>query len=99
VLDGRGSASPSAAPYGGSSKANFKVGWDYALLLARLYASKFGFTDREGLSFADLQRRQNHAQQQKPAYSGKEDQRHADAGLAVYLGHEVGGGNVEGHAG
>ena len=29
--------------YGGTSKANFKVGWDYALLLARLYASKFGF--------------------------------------------------------
>jgi dolichol-phosphate mannosyltransferase len=29
--------------YGGASKANFKVGWDYALLLARLYASKFGF--------------------------------------------------------
>ena len=28
---------------GGASKANFKVGWDYALLLARLYASKFGF--------------------------------------------------------
>jgi dolichol-phosphate mannosyltransferase len=27
----------------GSSKANFKVGWDYALLLARLYAAKYAF--------------------------------------------------------
>jgi len=27
----------------GASKANFKVGWDYAKLLARLYAGKFGF--------------------------------------------------------
>jgi dolichol-phosphate mannosyltransferase len=26
----------------GASKANFKVGWDYAKLLARLYASRFG---------------------------------------------------------
>jgi dolichol-phosphate mannosyltransferase len=26
----------------GESKANFKVGWDYARLLARLYARKFG---------------------------------------------------------
>lgn len=29
--------------YRGASKADFKVGWDYALLLARLYAGKFGF--------------------------------------------------------
>ena len=27
----------------GTSKANFKVGWDYAKLLARLYADRFGF--------------------------------------------------------
>jgi len=27
----------------GTSKANLKVGWDYAKLLARLYAGKFGF--------------------------------------------------------
>jgi dolichol-phosphate mannosyltransferase len=27
----------------GASKANFKVGWDYAKLLARLYADRFGF--------------------------------------------------------
>lgn len=27
----------------GASKANLKVGWDYALLLGRLYAAKFGF--------------------------------------------------------
>jgi dolichol-phosphate mannosyltransferase len=27
----------------GTSKANFKVGWDYAKLLARLYAERFGF--------------------------------------------------------
>lgn len=27
---------------GGESKANFKVGWDYARLLARLYARRFG---------------------------------------------------------
>jgi len=27
----------------GASKANFKVGWDYAKLLARLYAVRFGF--------------------------------------------------------
>ena len=27
----------------GTSKANFKVGWDYAKLLARLYVGKFGF--------------------------------------------------------
>jgi dolichol-phosphate mannosyltransferase len=27
----------------GASKANFKVGWDYAKLLARLYAERFGF--------------------------------------------------------
>ncbi|MGA2633555.1 MAG: polyprenol monophosphomannose synthase [Terracidiphilus sp.] len=27
--------------HSGSSKANFKVGWDYAKLLARLYAGKF----------------------------------------------------------
>jgi dolichol-phosphate mannosyltransferase len=29
--------------YRGASKANFKVGWDYALLLARLYTGKFCF--------------------------------------------------------
>lgn len=29
--------------FGGASKANFKVGWDYAKLLARLYVGKFGF--------------------------------------------------------
>lgn len=29
--------------YRGASKANFKVAWDYALLLARLYAGKLGF--------------------------------------------------------
>jgi dolichol-phosphate mannosyltransferase len=29
--------------YRGSSKANFKVAWDYGLLLARLYAGKLGF--------------------------------------------------------
>jgi dolichol-phosphate mannosyltransferase len=28
--------------YRGASKANFKVGWDYAKLLARLYAVRFG---------------------------------------------------------
>jgi dolichol-phosphate mannosyltransferase len=27
----------------GASKANFKVAWDYGLLLARLYAGKYGF--------------------------------------------------------
>jgi dolichol-phosphate mannosyltransferase len=27
----------------GASKANFKVGWDYAKLLAGLYAERFGF--------------------------------------------------------
>ncbi|MGA2349181.1 MAG: polyprenol monophosphomannose synthase [Terracidiphilus sp.] len=27
----------------GASKANFKVGWDYAKLLVRLYAERFGF--------------------------------------------------------
>jgi len=30
----------------GSSKANFKVGWDYAKLLVRLYAGRFGFGGR-----------------------------------------------------
>jgi dolichol-phosphate mannosyltransferase len=30
----------------GASKANFKVGWDYAKLLLRLYASRFGFGRR-----------------------------------------------------
>ncbi|MGP8174163.1 MAG: polyprenol monophosphomannose synthase [Terracidiphilus sp.] len=29
--------------YRGASKANFKVAWDYARLLARLYAGRFGF--------------------------------------------------------
>jgi len=29
--------------YRGASKANFKVAWDYAFLLARLYAGKLGF--------------------------------------------------------
>jgi dolichol-phosphate mannosyltransferase len=32
--------------YRGASKAGFKVGWDYARLLARLYAGKFGFWNR-----------------------------------------------------
>jgi dolichol-phosphate mannosyltransferase len=32
--------------YRGASKANFKVGWDYALLLARLYAERFGLSRR-----------------------------------------------------
>ncbi len=32
--------------HSGASKANFKVGWDYAKLLARLYAVKFGFRRR-----------------------------------------------------
>jgi dolichol-phosphate mannosyltransferase len=30
----------------GASKANMKIGWDYAKLLARLYAEKFGFGKR-----------------------------------------------------
>jgi dolichol-phosphate mannosyltransferase len=30
----------------GASKANFKVGWDYAKLLARLYAERLGFGRR-----------------------------------------------------
>ena len=29
--------------YRGASKAGFKVGWDYARLLVRLYAARFGF--------------------------------------------------------
>jgi len=29
--------------YRGASKAGFKVGWDYARLLARLYVARFGF--------------------------------------------------------
>jgi dolichol-phosphate mannosyltransferase len=29
--------------YRGASKANPKVAWDYALLLVKLYAGKFGF--------------------------------------------------------
>ncbi len=32
--------------YHGASKANFKVGWDYAKLLARLYAGKLGLGNR-----------------------------------------------------
>lgn len=32
---------------GGESKACLKVGWDYARLLARLYACKYGFARRE----------------------------------------------------
>jgi len=32
--------------YRGASKANFKVAWDYGLLLARLYAGKIGFRPR-----------------------------------------------------
>ena len=32
----------------GESKANFKVGWDYAKLLLRLYARKFGLVGKEG---------------------------------------------------
>ena len=32
--------------YRGASKAGFKVGWDYAKLLARLYAERFGFGRR-----------------------------------------------------
>src|ERR1035438_2863488 len=32
--------------YRGASKANFKVAWDYALLLARLYAARFAFQRR-----------------------------------------------------
>ena len=31
----------------GTSKANFKVGWDYAKLLVRLYADRFGFHRRQ----------------------------------------------------
>jgi dolichol-phosphate mannosyltransferase len=29
--------------YRGASKANFRVAWDYAMLLGRLYAGKLGF--------------------------------------------------------
>jgi len=32
--------------YRGASKANFKVAWDYGMLLARLYAGKLGFGAR-----------------------------------------------------
>jgi dolichol-phosphate mannosyltransferase len=32
--------------YRGASKANFKVAWEYARLLARLYAGRFGFGRR-----------------------------------------------------
>jgi dolichol-phosphate mannosyltransferase len=32
--------------YRGASKAGFKVGWDYARLLVRLYAARFGFEHR-----------------------------------------------------
>jgi len=33
--------------YRGTSKANFKVAWDYALLLVKLYAGRFGFGRRD----------------------------------------------------
>lgn len=33
----------------GESKANFKVGWDYARLLARLYARKFGLRREQSI--------------------------------------------------
>ena len=29
--------------YRGASKANFRVAWDYAMLLGRLYAGRLGF--------------------------------------------------------
>jgi dolichol-phosphate mannosyltransferase len=32
--------------YRGASKANFKVAWEYALLLVRLYAARFAFRRR-----------------------------------------------------
>jgi dolichol-phosphate mannosyltransferase len=32
--------------YSGASKANFEVAWDYAKLLARLYAARFSFRRR-----------------------------------------------------
>jgi dolichol-phosphate mannosyltransferase len=34
--------------YRGASKAGFKVGWDYARLLMRLYAYRCGFERRSG---------------------------------------------------
>jgi len=42
------SRSPSATA-SRASKINFKVAWDYALLLIRLYAVKFGFHRRRSL--------------------------------------------------
>ena len=41
------------------------------------------------LRLGSLQRRQQHPQQQKPAHAGKKHQRHANARLAVDLGHQV----------
>jgi dolichol-phosphate mannosyltransferase len=38
----------------GSSKANFKVAWDYGKLLARLYAGKMGFSRRRETAGASL---------------------------------------------
>jgi dolichol-phosphate mannosyltransferase len=35
--------------YRGASKANFKVAWEYARLLARLYAGRFGFGRRASI--------------------------------------------------
>ena len=35
--------------YRGASKANFKVAWEYAQLLARLYAGRFGFGRRASI--------------------------------------------------
>ena len=35
--------------YRGASKANFKVAWEYARLLARLYAGRFGFARRASI--------------------------------------------------
>jgi len=34
----------------GESKANLRVGWDYARLLLRLYARKLGFSRHKALS-------------------------------------------------
>ena len=90
---------PSAARYRGASKANFKVAGIMRCCWHGSTPGRFGSTGTEPEALARLQRGQQHPQQQKPAHARKEHQRHANAGLAIDLGHQVGGGHIERHAG
>jgi hypothetical protein len=88
----------------GRSKVNARVAWEYAVLLGRLYAEKYGSVRAQepsgglrkwGQHILSSKRGQYQPQQKKPQHAEEKYQCHADAGLAVHFRHQVAGSDIE----